>query len=593
MSALLFIICVEILALNIRNDKSINGIIYGKYEHKICQYADDATIFVRDMASIPVVLNLINNFSRLAGPKLNLKNPKGLWLGHLKNLGIRIKHDIVWTCNPIKCLGIYVGHKLEKCYQYNWLDKIEKVKKVLNTWSKRQLSLFGKIKVIKTFALSKVIFSATMLLPSDQITKQLEMLFHHFLWGKRDRIKRSILTNDVESGGLNMPNIEKFFMSLRAGWIARTLRSKGKWRAGFEMLATKCNVSFDYLLKMSFKSVNSMQILQTCNPFYSAVLVAYNTCKSIKNPENMSAFEILNQPLFGNHLLKACDKCLFFKEWINSKVLYIKDLINVNGTFKSDHDLYQEIKCKKNIIQQLYVIKNYVYKKFKSVDFSIAPFAKITRSMLLLFNGKLFDIKDQKSNFFYMILNNKSERCKMESVYSREFNIEGNRDFWKKIYVQKVKEIKIIKLSEFNFKLLHNIIPCGKILCKWKDNISEKCILCNDIETVKHMLYECKNVQKILDKASHILKFEIKWKCIVIGMPKYKCSTLTMFYNLLFSIIAYAIFKENSHCKFAGIDYNSVDLKNAVIRNLLFYDSLFKSSTINVHRLFMRFIEKF
>ena len=107
------------------------------------------------------------------------------------------------------------------------------------------------------------------------------------------------------------------------------------------------------------------------------------------------------------------------------------------------------------------------------------------------------------------------------------------------------------------------------------------------------MLYECKNVRKIWDKASHILKFEIKWKCIVIGMPKYKCSTLTMFYNLLFSIIAYAIFKENSHCKFAGIDYNSVDLKNAVIRNLLFYDSLYKSSTINVHRLFMRFIEKF
>ena len=116
----------------------------------------------------------------------------------------------------------------------------------------------------------------------------------------------------------------------------------------------------------------------------------------------------------------------------------------------------------KNIIQQLYVIKNYVYKKFKSVDFSIAPFAKITRSMLLLFNGKLFDIKDKKSNFFYMILNNKSERCKMESVYSREFNIEGNRDFWKKIYVRKVKEIKIIKVHRATYDVtrLRNTLAC-------------------------------------------------------------------------------------------------------------------------------------
>ena len=147
-------------------------------------------------------------------------------------------------------------------------------------------------------------------------------------------------------------------MSLNAGWIARILRSNEKWRAGFEMLATKCHVSIDYLLKMSVKSVNSMQILETCNPFYTAVLVAYNTCKHIKNPENMSAFDILNQPLFGNHLFMAGDKCLFFKEWISSKVLYIKDLINVNGTFKSDHDLYQEIKCKQNILQQLFIIKN-------------------------------------------------------------------------------------------------------------------------------------------------------------------------------------------------------------------------------------------
>ena len=45
--------------------------------------------------------------------------------------------------------------------------------------------------------------------------------------------------------------------------------------------------------------------------------------------------------------------------------------------------------------------------------------------------------------------------------------------FGKKIYVQKKKEIKIIRLREFNFELLHKIIPCGKILCKWKENISE------------------------------------------------------------------------------------------------------------------------
>ena len=71
-------------------------------------------------------------------------------------------------------------------------------------------------------------------------------------------------------------------------------------------------------------------------------------------------------------------------------------------------------------------------------------------------------------------------------------------------------------------------------------------------------------------------------------MPKYECITLIMFYNLLFSTIAYAIFKENSRCKFAGIDYKNVDLKSAVIRNLLFYGSLYKSSKGDVHILVLR-----
>ena len=46
-----------------------------------------------------------------------------------------------------------------------------------------------------------------------------------------------------------------------------------------------------------------MQIFETLNSFYTAVIVPYNICKHIKNPANMSAFDILNQPLFGNQII--------------------------------------------------------------------------------------------------------------------------------------------------------------------------------------------------------------------------------------------------------------------------------------------------
>ena len=45
-SPYLFILCVEILATMIREDKNIKGISIGETEHKISQYADDTEIML-------------------------------------------------------------------------------------------------------------------------------------------------------------------------------------------------------------------------------------------------------------------------------------------------------------------------------------------------------------------------------------------------------------------------------------------------------------------------------------------------------------------------------------------------------------------
>ena len=42
-STFLFILCAECLAIIIRNNKNINGIIINNKEHKLSQYADDTS----------------------------------------------------------------------------------------------------------------------------------------------------------------------------------------------------------------------------------------------------------------------------------------------------------------------------------------------------------------------------------------------------------------------------------------------------------------------------------------------------------------------------------------------------------------------
>jgi len=59
LSGLLFVIGIEFLARAMQSDNSIKGVIIGKKEIKLSQFADDTTVFVRDQASVPNLLKLL------------------------------------------------------------------------------------------------------------------------------------------------------------------------------------------------------------------------------------------------------------------------------------------------------------------------------------------------------------------------------------------------------------------------------------------------------------------------------------------------------------------------------------------------------
>ena len=78
----------------------------------------------------------------------------------------------------------------------------------------------------------------------------------------------------------------------------------------------------------------------------------------------------------------------------------------------------------------------------------------------------------------------KSKKHYMEKRWNAVLNININNNDWKNIYLRKIKGIPDSKLSEFNYKILFNILTTGNTLCKWKNNVSGKCSVCNDIDTI-------------------------------------------------------------------------------------------------------------
>ena len=71
------VLCAVILALMIRNNKNIKKKFTNNKEYRLSKYADDTSvIFNGSMNSLSETLNLLHDFSKISGLKVNLTKHK-------------------------------------------------------------------------------------------------------------------------------------------------------------------------------------------------------------------------------------------------------------------------------------------------------------------------------------------------------------------------------------------------------------------------------------------------------------------------------------------------------------------------------------
>ena len=116
LSPYLFIICLEILAINIRLNKDIRGIMVGNEEIKLEMFADDMTAFLRDHASLDTLLNMVDSFSLHSGLKINFEKTEVLFLGNdqkstTETVISLARHRNNTAKKAIKILGVHFTYR--------------------------------------------------------------------------------------------------------------------------------------------------------------------------------------------------------------------------------------------------------------------------------------------------------------------------------------------------------------------------------------------------------------------------------------------------------------------------------------------------
>ena len=128
-------------------------------------------------------------------------------------------------------------------------------------------------------------------------------------------------------------DIDSKLKALKAAWVPRRLNSNSTISKIFKGFLSNLNkaLTLPYILQFSEKSPDKLQRIGQIPLFYIQILGAFNECKKTQTLDKITSSKLLQQPLWNNSLLLYKGQSLFFKTWINSGILYLKDMIWEDG----------------------------------------------------------------------------------------------------------------------------------------------------------------------------------------------------------------------------------------------------------------------
>ena len=493
LSPYIFLLCAEILGIMMRNNKNIKGIEIFDKEFKISHYADDTSVFINGSEkSLRESLKVLNIFYELSGLKMNVDKTKVIKIGALAGSQVHLcpEYNLGWEEGNFTVLGIEFNVDLKSIIELNFRKKLEEIKRTLTVWKQRQLTLLGKITVLKTLIIPKLnhLFIA-LPNPEDNILKDFEKTFFKFLWNKsNDKVKRKVLMQPYNKGGLNMINLIPFINSLKISWIRRLITSNSSW-------TTFINAKLK-LVKIDIFSAGPCiweHLKKVCNPFWRDVLEAYTTFVKF-NLNSLKNEDVLCQPLWFNPKLKF----KFIKNWYDKGIRSINDIVDHNGNILSFENLKITYGIAGTFIEYSALI-NSIPRNWKNylTDNIIVKNSYPQQPVWIAY---LLKFKKGCSHIYKVFQNCLTSSHPMNCIqkWNEETNVSQDIEIWNKIFTIPFKATVETKLREFQYKVLHRFLPTRKFLFKIKLIDTDKCTFCGtEVEDLTHLFFNCTHVKNL------------------------------------------------------------------------------------------------
>jgi len=515
LSVYLFLVVVEHLACHIRNNKNISGILLNNDELKISQMADDTTIFLKSHHSIQPLINALNDFYKCSGLKTNVDKTKLYEIGNIR-LTQNEKYGLNVEKGSISLLGVTITTNIKKHKELNLDPKIKIMRTMLSLWTKRNLSLKGKITVINSLIISLFTYPTSILGIDTLSLNEIDKAIFEFLWShKKAKIAKSVIIRKIEDGGLQMPSIFLKAKSWKIMWLKRALLYPDrKWVMILNALLK--DIKFNDLLRTNVLG-NENFLLQRLPNFYKEAITDW---KSIKHINIKTAQGIKSQMIWLNSFITIQQKPFIWKSWYNKGVIEINDLLNENGDFLSHDNIRDKYNIECSFLEMLQ-LRQSIPLQWRAL-LKHCQKDKMEPEGILNKDGKVKSLKNLSSKEIYweLITLKKTSipKCiiKWHETFNEVFILSDSViHMWKQIFKLPFQTCEETQLQSFQFKILHRIIACNHWLHIINIKDSPLCTDCNEDDTLLHFFINCNLVTSFWTSFANWLSRLIKQNLIL------------------------------------------------------------------------------
>ena len=462
----------------------------------ISQYADDNTLFCSDEESVNIALGFIDIFSILSGLYLNWNKTEGIWIGNWKYKRKKIGR-FKWNLgigSRLKILGVtFANNESAGNIAENWESRINNIEKLANIWVKRNLSMCGRIIIVKSLMLSKLTHLLSVFTMPEKLRQKVDSIMFRFIWNLKgktgERVKRDVVIQAYECGGLKMATVEIMQKACILSTLTTFLKVEQLYTAIPRWLMKLFCSKLESWTKLNtmiggLKPVEKITYLPR---IYKCVIEEFLNLKGIDN--NVSKFDLI----WNNENVKYKDKVLYFKSWIDAGLMHLEQVLDNEGKMLPYDTLYQHVPQRGGFMIEYNVLLNAL--RGVNVDMSRDEIVRTIEGR----RWKDFQVK----NFRDLLTKRKFEEPNVQVHWNSKFpDCDLN---WPSIWdcCSHLKmEARILTLQ---WKILHNVYPTNVLLKRMGKSDTDMCRACNDLETVQHFFGE--SCIKVKSLWKHIDRF--------------------------------------------------------------------------------------